>query len=101
MQRQVGFWQELWRSIRPDILAQYRDTAIMLNLLAIIALVQGAFFFLALLRVDSELLDILKFLHKWATVTTFGLFLFTLVLRSFAVAASAVSAFKRGGGSDT
>jgi len=62
----------------------------MLNLLAIIALVQVAFFFLGLIHLDPELLSILEFLHKWATVTVFGLFLFTMVLRSLAVAFNAV-----------
>jgi hypothetical protein len=98
MERQIGFWQALWGVVRPDILAQYRDTAITLNLLLIIAMVQLGFFGLALIHTDRELLGVLEFLHKWATVVVFGVFLYTIVARSIAVA---ITAHKRAEESDT
>jgi hypothetical protein len=93
MQRRTEFRQELWKSIRPDILAQYRDAAIVLNLLAIIAMVQVGFLGLALIHVDAELLGILEFLHKWTTVLVFGVFLYTVVVRSIVVASTAHQRF--------
>jgi hypothetical protein len=90
MSRQSSFLATLWRSARPDILAQYRDVAVMLNLFAIIVLTQAAFNAMRLLHVDPELLTILEFLHKWATVIVFALFLFTVVVRSIFVAMGAL-----------
>ncbi len=81
-----GFGQALWRSIRPNILAQYRDTAILLNLLVIIALVHFGFFFLSLIGVDAELILWLRSMHKWATLSVFATFLYSLVVRGIAVA---------------
>jgi hypothetical protein len=84
-----GLWRAFWKSVQADILAQYRDVAIMLNLLLIIAMMQAGFLGLALIHIDPELLGILEFLHKWATVIVFALFLYTVVVRSVVIASTA------------
>ena len=89
MQVDSDFRQALWQSLRPDLLASYRDAIVLLNLLAIIAVVQLAFLGLTVMHVDTELINVLAFLHKWATVIVFGLFLYTIVLRSVLVASRA------------
>jgi hypothetical protein len=54
--------------MRPDFLTQCRDTAIVPNLLVIIAPVQGAFLLLATGTHGAEWLDILQGPPTWATV---------------------------------
>jgi hypothetical protein len=89
MDQHKDFRQALWQSVRPDLLASYRDAIIILNLLAIIAVIQVGFLGLAVIHVDKDLIEVLGFLHKWATVIAFGLFLYTIVVRSFVVAIGA------------
>ena len=92
----TGFLVELWQSVRLDILAQYRDAVIIANLLAITAMLQAFFWVLGVIHVDSELLSVLRFLHKWGTVVVFGTFMITIVGRSLVVVSNA---FRRSNGS--
>jgi hypothetical protein len=84
-----GFLGALWQSVRPDILAQYRDAVITANMLGIIAVLHLIFRLLEYIHLDQDLLSVLWYLHKWATVVVFATFLWTLIVRSSLVAYNA------------
>jgi hypothetical protein len=77
-----AFWEALWSDVSPDLRAQYADAIRGGNLIALMAVPFVVIRALTLLGVDSELLGIISFLHKWATVIVFASFLWGVVFRA-------------------
>jgi hypothetical protein len=89
MANQIVSWKDLWADVRADVFAEYRDAVVLLNLLAIMAVMRLAFLGLALVHVDPEALKVLEFLHTWSTVVVIATFLYTVLIRSLVIASTA------------
>jgi len=80
------FWKALWDDVNPDLRAQYADAIRGGNLIALMAIPYVVVRGLTLLGVDPELLAVISFLDKWATVIVIASFLWGVVFRAVVAA---------------
>jgi hypothetical protein len=80
----VEFLRELWADVSPDLRAQYADAIRGGNLIALMAIPHLVVRGLTLIGIDPDVLVVISFLDRWATVIVFASFLVGIVFRALA-----------------